>query len=242
MLTAKSEFDRRFFLWARQDWAREIEQNFPLLRSVNENLILKIMEDLEDTERWALAKALVKRGRSEELLNSCGDPLTDRDKEYERFYVDMVTKSISGEAYWDEERSRKAKEAFFAPRDKRLNRRKFRKYIIQALIPILGEDYEDWGDWKEWRYCTPIGPWKVITYVDVGGSAHQLCYEHDIIASERVYLFQNISLLRWLGISSQIQWQCLQDSDAKPTAEALTKIVAHFMNVVPKLLEGLTPD
>ena len=241
MLAAQAEFDERFYWWVLQDWARGIEENFPLLHSVNATLILKIMEDFEDDKRWALAKALVKRGKSEELLKSCNDILTKQDKEYERFYVDMVTKSVSGEAYWDEERSRKAKEALLGPRHNRLNRWKFRKYIVQALIPILGEDYEDWGG-GEWRYRTQIGPWLVMTYIDTGGQGHQLCYEHDIIASEHVYLAENINLLRWFGIASQTDWQYLLASDAEPTAKGLAMIVAHFMNAVPKLLDGLTPD
>jgi hypothetical protein len=124
----------------------------------------------------------------------------------------------------------------------KLKPKRLRACIIEALKPTLDQEYEDWGDWREWRYCKRAGPWYLMTYVDVGGQGQQLSYEHSIVVPQRVCLVEGVSILSWLGIAGQTDWQELDDSDAESTAEALARIVAHFMEAAPKLLEGLTPD
>ena len=184
-----------------------------------------------------MAIALAKRARDPEVLIKCGHRLTERDKGLAQLFMDMFESES-----W-RETSKISPSGFLQKLDqKKLERKKFKQCIIRALSPILGENYEDCGDWEGWRYCNRVGPWQVITSIDVGGQYHQLCYEHDIIASEYVYLAQNINLFRWLGIASQTDWQDLLATDAEPTAEALARIIKHFMDAVPKLLEGLTPD
>ncbi len=241
MLTprAQLEFDERYYRWALDDWRREIDEGFPFLTTLQGLLqkpILRLMNSLDGDERWLLAKALVKRGREDGVLTRWGDPFTDEDRQFEQLFLDMVSTVVSQPIILDLKDARARKRVF-----PKLNRRKFRRHIVTALSPVLGERYENWGG-GEWRYNTPVGPWQIMTYIDAGGSIHQLCYEHDIIASEHVYLTQNINLLRWLGIGSQTEWQGVGDSDAEATAKALAKIVGHFMSAVPKLLEGLTPD
>lgn len=241
MLSAQSKFDERYYFWALEDWEREISENYALVRSVRDSVAsrtVRIMESLNsDEQRRSMAIALAKRARDPEVLIRCSHRLTERDKKLAQLFMDMFERESWREAS-------KIPLGGFPQRldQEKLNRKKFKQCIIGALSPILGENYEDWGDWEEWRYCNRAGPWQVITSIDVGGQYHQLCYGHDIIASEHVYLAQNINLLRWLGIGSQTQWQFLLASDAEPTAEALARIVAHFMEAVPRLLEGLTPD
>jgi hypothetical protein len=113
---------------------------------------------------------------------------------------------------------------------------------VEALNPVLGNDYEEWGHWQEWRYVGHVGRWSIYTFVDVGGHSHQLVYDHSIVSEGGEYLHEAISLLSWLGIGGQTDWYGLVDADAEPTAAALARIVAHFMDAVPELLEGLEPE
>jgi hypothetical protein len=88
-----------------------------------------------------------------------------------------------------------------------------------------------------------------MTWIDTGGRL-QLRYDHEIvpydaIVSGRVtkYPLFRLSLVSWLGISGgETTWDDLGDEDAEPVAKLLAKLISHFMNVAPKLLEGLSPD
>lgn len=240
MLVVQTIFDERYYRWAKEDWKRELLDDFPFLRSIKGEIAgtaIRIIEALDNERRCSMAGALAKRGKSPKLLFRWGDPLTKDDEQFIKLYLDK----------YEEDRHREARKilpGMFPKRADRksLRRRKLKQYIIKALSSVLGENYEDWGDWEEYRYHSIIGPWRIVTYIDVGGQSHQLCYHHDIEASEHVYLAQGISVLRWLGIASQTDWQCLYDSDAESTAQALAKMIAHFMDAAPKLLEGLSPD
>jgi len=97
----------------------------------------------------------------------------------------------------------------------------------------------------------------VHTYVEVGGSYSQLWYRHTITPPDRytrldeasvdksaiVYWAANsISLLSWLGITSQTCWDLLTESDIPEAAETLSLLCSHFMQAVSDLLDGLVLD
>jgi hypothetical protein len=185
-----------------------------------------------------MAKALVKRFTDEHVLEQCRQRLRSDERVLVRLYMDR----LDGEMWKEAAATIPADRFPVGPRPKKLKRRKLKQCIVKALARVLGEEYEDLGDWEVWRYATLAGPWKVHTFVDVGGQGHQLTYGHSIIVSERVRLYEHISLLSWLGIASTTGWEGLADSDAEPTGERLAKIVGHFIEAAPKLLESLTPD
>jgi len=64
----------------------------------------------------------------------------------------------------------------------KLNRRRFKKLVKQCLAPVLGRE-DRWGGGGTWRYNTPVENLCVETYLDTGGTHHQLCYSHTIIFS-----------------------------------------------------------
>jgi hypothetical protein len=239
MLIAKPIFEERFYHWALQDWRCEIRKDFPRLRSMNDSqsdIALKIFQSLKKEEQWLMAKALVK-WRRQSLLRQWNEEFTERDKHFVQLFLHLSEKER-----WREASRIQPGEFMLKADQKKLKRKKLRQCIIRVLSSVLGDDYEDWGNWEEWRYRTDVGPWMIMTYIDVGGQFHQLCYHHSIIVSEHVRLIEFVSFLSWLGISGQTMWQDLHDTDAEPTAKILARIIKHFMDAVPKLLEGLTPD
>jgi len=237
MIDAQFEFGKRYYQWALSDWKREIENDFPFLRSVKEKLVLKMMEALDSNQRSTLAKALVKRHQQPEILAQYGDTFTEEEKRFAQLYLEMVNGVVAGIVPLDDD----TKKYYHDP--KSLNRRKLKNRVITVLTPVLGEKYKNWGGREAWRYRTLIGPWELITYIDVGGRFHQLTYGHYIVAAEteHVRLAEAISLLSWLGISGQTDWEYLNDSDIQSTANTLAKICSHFLNTAPRLLEGLSP-
>jgi hypothetical protein len=235
MLETQLKFQERYYRWALQDWEREIAEDFPLLRSIRDNnarLAIRLMIGIKSNQRLLLAKALTKRFRKP-ILAQWGDTFTEEDKRFEKLFMDELSQGSSLEPTYPN---------VISPEPLKLKREQLKHCLVRALSPALGENYEDWGNWKVWKYSTIIGAWQVITYFDIGGRFHQLSYAHEIMSPEQVYLARSISILGWFGISSQVMLQGLDDSDAKPTATALAKIIKHFMNVAPKLLEGLSPD
>jgi len=240
MLTAQEKFDERLYLWVLQDWKREIDEDFPLLGSIKDALArrsIRIIKSLNKEERRLMATALAKRARKSEVLTRCLDPLTEVDKKFALLFMDMLQSES-----WREASKIPLGGFRRRPGQKKAKRKKLKQCIIKALSPILGEDYENFGDWKVWRYHILIGPWQVVTYIDISGRPQKLSYEHNIIASEHFYLAQGLSILRWLGIGSQTEWQCLNNLETEPTSEALAKIIAHFMEAMPRLLEDLSPN
>jgi len=236
-----TNFRERFYFWALADWNRELRDNFPLLRAVYDEgpqPAVEIMEQLAPDRREAVSIALVKRFTDEDTLRRLEALPTIEERNLAEWFVEKCLARRarrSGAVVLPGSYSK-------AALPKKLKRKKLKRHIIGALHPILGDKYEEWGDSFEWRYRTKIGPWHVITYIDVGGQGHQLSYDHSVLLSDRVRLFEGISLLSWLGICSQTNWQGLVDGDAEPAALVLATIVAHFMEAAPKLLKGLTPD
>jgi len=241
MLKAKQEFEKRYYWWSLSYWENEIRQDFPILRSVKDVIAsraVRIMESLNEKERWIMAKALVKRARQPNILTICGDPLTEEDKRFADLFMDLFQMENWREASMTT--PEEAKESIKTL--KKLKRNKLKQSIIKELSPILGGDYHNWSDWKEFRYHNVIGPWTILTHFDISGTHYQLSYHHYIVVSEHVYLGEYLSILRWLGVASETDWEGLCDSDIEPTSKSLAVIIKHFMDAAPKLLSGLKPE
>ena len=229
MSTVKLEFEKRYYQWILQDWKRELRDDLPFLRSVNEQFIIRLIENIEKNQRWPFVSSLVKRFRRN-LLSKLGENFTEEDRKNERLFLAAcdIASFIEPQNYLEPK--------------KLVKRSQLRSAITKAMVPMLGDNYEDLGDWREWRYRTRIGSWQVLTYIDIGGQGHQLCYHHDIIASENVYLAEGISLFSWLAVASQTNWRGLKESDVESATETLAKLVKHFLDIAPKLLEDLSVD
>ena len=237
---ARHVFDERFYRWAIADWKREINEGFPFIKLLDERekrLTLKIMENFDSREEQLIfAKSMVKRITPEDVVKRCNDEFTDKERQYAQLYLNIVTNATMGLIDIGEfEIHERFQEG------PKLNRRRLRQRIIEVLTPIYGKEYEDLGG-GEWRYHSQIGPWQVKTHIDTGGQYHQICYHHNIIAREHVYLKENISLFLWYGIGSQTDWKFLIEDDTELVANALARFCEHFMNAIPKLLEGLAPN
>ena len=234
MLGIHLQFHERYYCWSLQDWKREISEKFSLLRSISDNnarLAIRLMRTVGEDQQWLLAKALTKRFRKV-ILAHWGDKFTKEDKRFEDLFMQELSRASLIEPTYPN---------IDKPQAPKLDQKHLKSCLHRTLAPIIGEPYEDLGGGLL-RYRTLIEPWQIVTYFDIGGRFHQLSYGHDIMGSEYVYLARSISLLEWLGISSQVMLQGIYNSDVEPTAKALSKIIKHFMDAAPKLLEGLSPD
>ncbi len=243
MSSAKLKFGERLYQWALEEWRREISKDFILLREMERKKVdgihetLEMLKTFEKDQQWIMARALV---RGTLHYDSKTIEYTERDKQLFEQSLEMRQRIRNEEAslrYQVEESQQK------------LKRSKLKKYVFESLKPVLGEKNKGWSSPSEFVYITPIGQFQVMTWVDMGGRYHQLSYHHTIVGHNAIVdgrvtkapLGGALSLLSWLGIG-QTMWSGLSDEDVEPVAKLLAKIISHFMNAVPKLLEGLSPD
>jgi hypothetical protein len=232
---AQFKFEERIYLWSKELLKQEISENFPLLRSVKGTLAqhyLRILKQLEDHQAYSMAYALLRRGKRKEILDKWDDSFTNEDQKY----VDLYLRLLQVEDHKDTMQNWPFS---YYMQKKKFNRKIFRKRIRESLEPVLGNDFENWGG-GNWRYCTNIGMWKVITWIDTGGKFDCLFYSHSIEASNTIDICESTSLFRWFGIAGGgTEWDYLEDEDAESVAFSLAKIIDLFVKTAPKLLRGL---
>ena len=234
MLIAQSKFDERYYRWALLQWEREIAEDFPLLRSIYDNnaqLAIRLMTSIGKDQQGLLAETLAKRFRKP-MLAQWGESFTAENEQFEKLFMRECSRSICSAPSYQHSKNTQAHKA--SPKD--LKRR-----LLKALTPVLGQPCERSGG-AVCKYRTMIGPWQVVTYFDVGARFHQLSYAHDIMTAGQIYLARSISLLSWLGISSQVMLQKIDQGNAEAIAHALARIIERFVDVVPELLEALSPE
>jgi hypothetical protein len=123
-----------------------------------------------------------------------------------------------------------------------IDRGRFLAAVKAQLAPVLGAG-APFSTTHEWRYDTPLGPWTLVTLIDVGGRAHQLAYSHDLHASVSRPLRQGVSLCGWLGIGGgHTTWDRLTQADTAEAARSLARVCAHFVQAAPALVDGVAPD
>jgi hypothetical protein len=231
---AADEFAIRYYRWALEDFRREIAQDFPLLRPIKDSLAIRLtghMQSLDAGERGRLATALVKRAHKR-AVELTGDPWGAEEGPLVERY-----RTISRIPRPEEEAYRRA--LFDDPQSLKLNRGALLAHVKRALAPVLGEG-APFSTEHEWRYAMPIGAWTLSTFVDVGGSTHQLSYGHAIHSGDRRILKEGISVLSWLGIGgAHTQWNQLTSADIESGAAALSRVCRHFVDVGPELLAGV---
>jgi hypothetical protein len=96
------------------------------------------------------------------------------------------------------------------------------------------------------------GDWVLSTYFWFGRSSSLLNYSHGIASNTAVdhhgpkgkymaplVMGSHISFSSWLGLTSQVQWECITDQEVEPACDGAIKLCNHFFGVAPKLLKGL---
>ncbi len=231
------EFAVRYYHWALDDARREIRENFPLLRAVKSGLVMRAIayfESLGHDERLRAALALVKRShrRAVELTgDSWGADEEAVDRDYQSAArIPRPTEDSYRRALLDE------------PGKLKIARGRLMSAVKAELASVLGEG-EPFSTRHEWRYDTSLGPWTLVTLIDVGGSVHQLSYSHALHASVSRPLREGVSLCGWLGIGGgHTTWNRLTPADTAAAARSLARVCAHFVQAAPALVAGLVPD
>jgi hypothetical protein len=241
MLKSKIIFSKRYYKWRIGDWDREIDSGLAMLKTVsdsNARHAVTVIERLSQSDQKRLGVALVKRFVDPRVVEACGEVFSLEEKEMIAEFLRLAWLELENEMIT----SPPIEDRLNDPRPK-LKRREMKKAVIAAMEPILGERSKEWDDSESCRYSTAVGPWQVVTWFDFGGRTRQLSCNHSIPSpGTSIGLGDRISLLSWLGISGATEWRGLYADDVEPTARVVAGMVKHFMDAVPHMLEGLSPD
>jgi hypothetical protein len=254
----KEDFAVRYYLWAWEDFKREIEQGFPILRTFRSSegqrsivrgsseCVLDMMLEMTRDEQLFFAGALVKRFHGH-ALQATGEKMTKEEieicKDYRaRSLVPTESELAARDRYREGQKIIVAKRSMF---------RKATKVELKKLNMQITEDRG-----VLWRYQTRVGDWNIVTEIDTSHRDAQIIYHHNINVADRVetvtlpngeqidkfiQLASLVSLNSWLGISSTTKWCDLVDSDCPRVIQALSGLCSQFLGIVPKLLKGLSP-
>jgi hypothetical protein len=221
-------FGQRFYAWSLEEARREVEAGFPslrLFRSGPAHHALAILESMPVPSRFPFLSTLIRR-RMRAEAEEAGSPFTDADEAgCRRFYDTLVYPTPEEFALRETERSN--------PKQFRFDRRQFAKRLKASLRPILGVEPESLGSGC-WTYRNTIEGVEVATTVDLGGSSHQLVYDHRIMVEPRAF---RTSLLSWLGVSGQTDWSYLTEPDTASIADQLASLCEHLLKAAPSLLK-----
>jgi hypothetical protein len=229
------EFRVRYYRWALGDARRELGEEWPLLRGVKSALVIRTLAHLASLpadRRPLVMTALVKRfhRRAVELT---GDSWGADEEAIARDYLEATRIPRP-----EEEGYRQA--LLHEPGRLTIARSRFLAAVRGDLAPVLGVGAA-FASERDWRYDTPIGPWTLVTLVDVGGRHHQLSYTQTIRSRHPRPLGEHLSICAWLGVGGQTAWDQITEADTAGAARGLARICAHFLEALPALLDGLSP-
>ncbi len=241
MLTERVDKERsiRFYRWALADAEREVRQQYPLLRSIQNVHVanyLRTVEGMKREKQLHLARALVNRSHSAarcllgEALNTEEELLID-----DYLFDTRLKQSAITQEFYD-------KGLLETP----YRRGRFAKLMIKKLEPILGlpEKEED----QSWVFVTVIPGWFIGTKVELIKRTKVLRYWQSVMAKPDEYpgLLESPSqngtnILAWLGLGrTEIPVLCEQDEE--PATEALARVCLHYISGMTAVLSDLTAE
>ena len=221
----RDQFLVRFYTWSKAFSRREFDQSFPIVGRIKnasaQNLVF-FANSLSFAEKHLLCSVLLKRfhERAVELLDD----------------FPSVEDSALLERYSAAQRENVSR---FEPSVRRSNKTSLRKILLRTMETLLGKPQQNSKD--IWTYRSQVGSWTVETWIDTGGR-RSFGYGHSIAAQDGIHLQHPISILGWMGISSQTDWFDLSEDDSRDAADCLLQACTYFLDAAPKLLEGLSHE
>ncbi len=245
MTGREKKFKLKFYHWALADARREYSGGFPFLSRLKSTMVfdfLEFVDRLSTSERRALQVCMVKRFHEEGAFLA-GDELNGEEGELiERFLkrnmkFDKLLGSVSVLSHSE---AKQSKELASGSKKYQIERNKLRAALKREVASVLVVPAQiSLKTNTEWRYATPVGKWTVDTAVDTGGRLFQLSYSQMVNQRPHVRLVEHVSILNWLGIAGQTNWDLLTDRDIPDAANLLLELSSHFIKAMYKLEKAL---
>lgn len=212
--------------WCKQTTEREIESNCPTLSRLKSSAAAAFADFMSVCGTQAGAKAvafaLVKRFHLRALkLN--GEEFTREDQQLIDDFINFARFKRFGAK--DPAAAMKAR--------KNISKAKLSHALQPLLEPVLGKAELLEGSVS--RYEIAAEPFRIATYVDVGGRI-PLRYSHKIIGPSGPLC--ETSLLHWHGIATETAWDSMKPKDVDSSTQQLAELCTRFLTAAETLCKG----
>ena len=239
---AESQIPIRMYQWAILDAQREVSQDYPFVRSIQNyttQTYLNYVDRLSHRERLDLAVSLVKNAHPVAVKN-LSIVITEDDKEaiahYQRFA------KISYPDYLNTLRRRECETC--RPTDKN----NFFRDIVAELEAAFGCSIKKNEQFK-CSVTVPIGSWFLKTTVELlsGTEGWPRYYQYILKKPEEPVALPQLpshkvtNMLFWLGIHSETVWNTPFEVDTQPALNSIVAVCQHLPSALPNILNGLEP-
>jgi len=212
-----NSFEKNYYVWAKERVDAELDSNFALIRSFQTsvgNRFLGTLLTLPQSEMQSTWKSLLKRFHTAGAV-ALGEPMSSTDHMATKEYDALCALSFA------------VVEPGFEPKAP------FRKHQLQALACEVIESRlktraETLGG-KLVRFVSSHRNCMVHTFLDAGSRNYQLCYWHDVLASNGSLIGERLSFLECLGIGSQTFWDHSVSDAEQSITNSLVDAVELFM-------------
>lgn len=231
IITARDELERRLYYWALEEWKREIDSDFALLRIINDQavrVVLKLMEERDRDNQLALAAVLVKRNRRY-WLDKWQETYSEEEKKLDQLHFDEYRRA----------KTERLTGIHPQERGKPLTAKRVISIIREPLERVLNSKCKKEGE--EWYFETVLGQWTIRTSFFIHVKDCSLLYVHVICGPGNLGIIGMGNFAEWLGAQG-VFWNYEGESDLPLVGEAMARACGYFLSAVPKLVEGLEPD
>jgi hypothetical protein len=233
-------FEERLYRWALDDFQREINQGFPLLRRVADSVpkqVIQLLRSLPPERQLRLATTLVKNKvstliRVENAWYATAESLlwTPEDDKLYSWYRERIGQPRTQEEW--------QAHSLMWPKWKAMDKQKLMRAVRGEMVTLFpGQPpKKQVGDL---HYRTNLHGFEVETVVLKGHTTWQLSYYHRIRNAPLGFDVNHIGLYSWLGIGSMTYWSQITDTTIPGAAHSLSDLCGHFLKAADGLLNGL---
>lgn len=235
----QKEVNLRFYHWCLSDVQREVEADFPFLKSINNSqaqIMLKTIASFPKDERLEVVRVLTRHYHLKELRRVQGDlNLKERKlkKEFEKKFDDY--RREVNLAYFLNEMS-----FFTNSSENHVNKDHLETVIQQELSPIFGKSPEIKIDTLTYKVLINSWIFEAFITIDRLDIELEIGYGCNIYAKDREDIcLLRIDPIRYLGLVPAT-WNLDRDEDAFLVAQSISNLCCHIMNIIPDLISGIT--
>jgi len=239
LFSAECELAVRLYHWATQEYARQREHDYPMLRVLRNrraDAFLGLVGPLTVEQETLLATALLKRAHPK-ALRHLGQIPTDQERALaDRFF-----------ALYAHEIEQVAPRAGMGVL---IERRRLVSGAMHVLRPLLGKPTE--RDVYDIYFDTRVGDWGLSTVVGSGRASVNCEWmlvrsDHDasrfsIGGPDPIGHDASFDYTSLLGIGRQTFWESVTEDDLEAALAGLEAVCSHFVRELPPLMEGLSRE
>jgi len=216
----RDEFAVRYYHWALEDARSQVEGNLEALRAIRGSSAIRSVAYLDSLTRegqMEVLGALIKVFHPRAVVLT-GKPKTEREER-------LVAEAI------ERRRGENPLEASLGER-KRMKPREFTVAAKPALASLLGGTVEELVPKTE-QFTTRLGNWNLKTVIKY---SRPVSYLHRIEDETGHRIADSISILSWLGLSSQTLFDLIPEGEEQQAARTIVELCARFKNAALQLL------